>query len=231
MGSSGLVSVIVPVYNAERFLTDCVESIAHQSYRPLEVLVADDGSDDASWRIAGRLQRSFPEVLTLRHAENSGPAFTRNAAMRTARGGLVTFLDADDVMPPGRLAFQVDYLRERPDVDIVIGKEELIIEPGVDLPGWAQQPLDRHPPFYPMSMMARREVFERVGTFDESLRIGSDADWMFRASAAGCSIAMVPRMLVRRRIHGANLTYHSAELRETILTSLRARIADRRAPS
>jgi GT2 family glycosyltransferase len=83
-----------------------------------------------------------------------------------------------------------------------------------------------------MTMLARREVFDRVGLFDPSYRVGEDTEWMFRAVAAGMVIAKLDRVLIRRRIHGANLTYRAEEMRSaierTVLRFVRDRIAERK---
>jgi glycosyltransferase involved in cell wall biosynthesis len=224
-----LVSVIIPAFNAERFLAESIESVLGQDYRPLETIVVDDASVDDTSSIALALAVRHGELRVLRHRDNHGPATARNAALAIARGDLITFLDADDRMASDRLDFQVAYLIERPSVDVVIGAQQVVLEPGVEPPEWLRLPAERQPRHAPMSMMVRRSLFSRVGGFDPAFVPGEDADWLYRASAAGASIALVDRLMIYRRLHGANLTYRRADLRDAILRSLRARIAERRA--
>jgi glycosyltransferase involved in cell wall biosynthesis len=229
--SDGLVSVITPFFNARPYLTEAVESVLAQSYRPLELLLVDDGSTDGSADCIAHLADTHDGVRLLRLSHNQGQAAARNAALLRARGEFLTFLDADDVMMPDRLAFQIDYLVTHRDVDVIIGSAEYVLEPGVAPPEWLRGPVaasrSRHRD--PMTMLARRGVFDRVGLFDTSYRVGEDTEWVFRATAAGVGITKVDRIVIRRRIHGANLTYRAEEMRGAIrrivLRSVRERIA------
>ncbi|MBI4573499.1 MAG: glycosyltransferase family 2 protein, partial [candidate division NC10 bacterium] len=106
-----LVSVILPVYNGERFLAAAIASILAQDYQPIEVIVVDDGSTDGTAAIA----RSFQGVRYL-YQPNQGPAFARNAGIAVARGAFIAFLDADDLMVPTRLSVQAGYLLAHPEI-------------------------------------------------------------------------------------------------------------------
>ena len=227
--SNARVSIIVPVFNAERFLAEALDSVWAQQYGPFEVLVIDDGSTDGSADLVAARQRPGLELLRCR--ENHGPGAARNVGLAAARGDLITFLDADDLMTRGRLSFQVDYLTEHHDIDVVVGTETIRIGPGVEPPAWLRLPRRPRPRYYQMSMMARRSAFQRVGPFDESFRLGSDHEWMCRAAAAGVRTALVDRVLLERRIHGTNLTYRTEEMRRAmeraLLMSARDRIRQR----
>jgi len=227
--TDSLVSVLIPVFDVGRYLEESLRSVLEQDHRPLEAIVVDDGSSDESAAVALAVAAEHPEIRVLRHPQNRGPAAARNTALADALGDLITFLDADDRMPPDRLSYQVAYLGDRPDVDIVFGRQEVVVEPGVALPVWLRQPPERQPTHYPMSLMARRELFDVVGEFDPELRVGSDADWLFRAAAANAQIEMADHLMVYRRVHGTNLTYRDADLRDSILRSLRGLVARRRA--
>jgi glycosyltransferase involved in cell wall biosynthesis len=228
------VSVITPFFNAGPYLTEAVASILAQDYRPLELLLVDDGSTDGSADRAARLAEDSGEIRLLRLPSNQGPAAARNAALREARGELVTFLDADDLMLPGRLSCQTTYLESHPGVDVVVGVAECVLEPGVAPPPWLRGmgATDRHRYHHAMTMLAPRRVFDRVGAFDPSFRVGEDTDWMLRARVAGLVVARVDRVLIRRRIHGANLIYRTEEMRaaihRTVLRLARQRLVERR---
>ena len=96
-----LVSVIVPVYNGEHYLSFAIHSILRQDYHPSEVIVVDDGSTDNSANIA----RSFKEVRYI-HQSNQGVAMARNVGIAAARGEFIAFLDADDLWTPNKLSIQ-----------------------------------------------------------------------------------------------------------------------------
>lgn len=226
-----LVSVIMPVFNAAPFVTEALESIWAQPYAPREVLVVDDGSTDASADLVAGIRAEHRELQLLRMPENRGPGAARNAGLAQARGELITFLDADDRMAADRLSFQVAYLSERAAIDVVVGTEAIELAPGVRPPAWLGLPRGPRPRYYQMSMMARRTAFERVGSFDESFRMGSDHEWMCRAAALGIRTALVDRVLLVRRLHGRNLTYRTDDMRRAmervLLKSARDRIRGR----
>ena len=125
------VSVVVPVHDGERFLEAALESILGQSYVPLEVVVVDDGSTDATADVLAQV--AGVRVVTQVQA---GPAAARNAGVRLATGEAITFLDADDEMPLGRIARQVAHLEQHADVDAVLGRQEIVVEAGVQPPAW-----------------------------------------------------------------------------------------------
>lgn len=107
-----LVSIVTPAYNASRFLEATVRSAIAQTYRQWEMLVVDDCSIDATAQVLARLAAEDPRVRPIAHERNGGPARARNTALRAARGGLVAFLDSDDLWLPQKLERQVSYLRE-----------------------------------------------------------------------------------------------------------------------
>jgi glycosyltransferase involved in cell wall biosynthesis len=229
----GLVSVVIPFYNPGAYLAEAVASVLGQAYRPLEVLLVDDGSTDGSADVAARLAGSGAPVRLLRLATNQGPAAARNAGLRAARGDYVTFLDADDLMVADRLAIQTAHLAAHQTVDAVVGLADNVLEPGVVPPVWLRWiGTGIRPDYaYAISVLTYRGVFDRVGLFDPALRVGEDTDWMLRARAAGVRIARIDRVLLRRRIHGANLSYRTAEMRaaahRSVLRLARQRIAQR----
>jgi glycosyltransferase involved in cell wall biosynthesis len=225
--------VQIPCLNEEAALPETLRGIprAIPGVDAVEVLVIDDGSTDGSVDRVSAARVRHRELRLLALGENQGPGAARNAGLRAARGELLTFLDADDRMAPERLSFQVAYLGEHPDVDVVVGTEAIEISPGVRPPAWLGLRRPPRPRYYQMSMMARRVAFERVGPFDESFRMGSDHEWMCRAAAAGIRTALVDRVLLVRRLHGGNLTYRTDEMRRAmervLLKAARDRIRGR----
>lgn len=111
------VSVVVPVYNAARWLGEAIESILTQTYRDLELIVVDDGSTDGS----GDVARSFGERVQLVTQANAGPSAARNAGVARARGELIAFCDSDDVQLPYRIAAHVHLLDRAPRAALVAG--------------------------------------------------------------------------------------------------------------
>ena len=221
-----VVTVIVPVRDGERFLGSALASIAAQEYQPLDVIVVDDGSVDASRSIAEEFAAARALAVRVLDQPNAGPAAARNRGLESARGELVTFLDADDEMTPGRLRFQVGYLVANPEVDAVIGREEIVVEPGVQPPRWVRSLPPGASTYQPVSLMVWRRWFEQVGSFDESSRTGEDTEWLSRLGARGGRLDRVEQVTVRRRMHGATLTY--GDVGQNITRMLHARIRERK---
>jgi len=227
-----LLSVVIPVFDGERFIGAALASVLGQEYEPLEVIVVDDGSHDATDAVV----RAHPEVTFIRQ-DRGGPAAARNTGVRASRGELIAFLDADDLMPSGRLARQVEFFRTHPEVDCVLGRQQFLIEPGVTVPRWMETTPDwmaelpdgtRREQIPPMSMSVRRHLFDRVGFFDTRFRLAEDVDWLMRVWETPSVVHITDEVVLIRRVHGGNLTYDTDGLRRAMFAVLRARIDRKR---
>ncbi|HEY1360224.1 MAG TPA: glycosyltransferase family A protein [Thermoleophilaceae bacterium] len=221
------ISVVIPVCNGERFLAEAIESVLAQSRAPFELIVVDDGSEDGSAAVAER----FSEVDLIR-TEHRGVSVARNTGVEHSGGDLIAFLDADDLMKPDRLERQGAVLAERPDLAFVLARAELVVEDGVELPVFITArtaPMaGDHDPYYAMTVLIRREAFDRVGPFDPGLRLGQDGDWMMRAFDSGLSYEFMEEQLTVRRFHGANATYDTEGARRASFEILKRRAARHR---
>ncbi len=236
MSSKPLVSVVIPAYNAERFLAAAIESVLAQTYAPLETIVVDDGSSDRSAAIA----RGFGEVTVIEQ-ENGGPSAARNRGFAASRGELIAFHDSDDEMTPDKLEVQVGHLLAHPEIGCVLAEQEVLVEPGAELPFWIEgskvptvmpprpAELADEPMVHPMTMVVRRQAFEQVGDFDPSMRAAEDFDWMLRASEEGVEIARLSDVLLRRRVHPDSLTQDAAASRAGLFRAFKGRIERHRA--
>jgi glycosyltransferase involved in cell wall biosynthesis len=197
------VSVVIPVYQGERFVAQAIETVLGQDRPPEEVIVVDDGSTDDS----GRIARSYP--VTYLRQENAGVAAARNAGLDAATGDFVALLDQDDLWEPRKLRVQLACLRERQDVGWVTCRTRWLLEPGTPVPTWARPEWFEEPQlsFVTSAMLARRNTFESVGRFDTSYVVGSDTDWMVRARDAGVPSFTIEEVLVYHRLHQANNSY------------------------
>jgi glycosyltransferase involved in cell wall biosynthesis len=195
------VSVIIPVFNGELYLRAALESVFGQDHKPYEVIVVDDGSTDTTADIVSE----FKDVIYLRQA-NQGVATARNKALDIARGEFIAFIDQDDLWTPNKLAVQVQYFLDHPEIQYTLTHQQFFLEPGASIPTWFRKELlsDPHPGFVPSTLMARRSVFEKIGKFETRYSHASDSDWFFRASQAELPMAVIPEVLLQRRIHREN---------------------------
>ncbi|PKO55752.1 MAG: family 2 glycosyl transferase [Betaproteobacteria bacterium HGW-Betaproteobacteria-21] len=196
-----LVSVIMPAYNVRRFIGEAIQSVLAQNYPAIEIIVVDDGSSDDG---ADYVETHFPEVRLFRK-ENGGAATARNIGLREARGSYIAFLDADDVWLPGKIAAQMSYFEAHPEVSMLCtgfshwlsDAEGLFSDPlkaiegagsvdsGVidaELSGWIYHKLLLGNFVWTTTVMMRKGLVDKIGLFDETLRLGQDYDYFLRAS-------------------------------------------------
>lgn len=196
-----LVSVIVPVYNGERYLAEALESILAQRGVALDVVVVDDGSGDESAAVAAR-----SAGVRLVRQENRGLSAARNRGVALARGHFLTFLDADDVLTADSLPCRLERFRAAPHLEAVLGQLEEFISP--ELAGTDEQVRARsiQSAVLAGTMLVRRAAFERVGAFDPRWRVGEFVDWYARSAERGLRVERIPDVVLRRRVHTMNMT-------------------------
>jgi glycosyltransferase involved in cell wall biosynthesis len=222
-----LVSVIVAVFNGQAFLRAALQSIFDQDYSPLDVIVIDDGSTDNTAAIA----RSFKEARYF-YQPNQGVAVARNTGLEKAKGEYISFLDADDLWSPNKLTLQIGYHLQHPEIECSFVKLINFLEPGIEKPWWLRddQLHIGQVDYSPGTLVVRRAVFDRIGVFDPVYRVGEDTDWFARAVDAGVPIGVLTDVVMRRRIHGGNLSYAAPAVRlHTLAKILKASIDRKRA--
>ncbi|HSE18858.1 MAG TPA: glycosyltransferase family A protein [Pyrinomonadaceae bacterium] len=209
-----LVSVIIPVYNGARYLRAALESVFAQTYRSFEVIVVDDGSADDS----GVIAQSFPFVRYI-HQENQGVAAARNNGIAAARGEFFAFLDQDDLWIPEKLRLQIGHLLSHTELGYTLTHQQFFLDAGATLPAWFRKELlaSVHTGWVLGTLVVRRTAFEQVGNFATGYSAANDSDWFFRAKAAGIPMAVVPELLLLKRIHGANDSGRSKEILSELL--------------
>lgn len=216
-----LVSVIIPAYNAERFILSALCSINDQKYSPLEILLIDDGSTDKTSEL---VQINAPHVRIINQS-NGGASAARNTGLREASGEFICFLDADDYWFPGKLAAQTAYLIAHPDVGIVYHEWHvwrpdaagIFNPPPIPLPnvapesiipelsGWIYHRLLMDCEVHTSTVMMRRSVAKDIGFFDTDLVTGEDYDYWLRTSRH-CKIDKLSAVLSLYRITPDGLT-------------------------
>jgi glycosyltransferase involved in cell wall biosynthesis len=223
MSDKPTVSVIIPVYNGERFLAEAIDSVLNQILPPDEIIVVNDGSTDGTAQVVAGLAAVAPIPIRYSYQDNQGPSVARNAGMQIASGDPVAFLDADDLWLPDKLERQLAFLAETPELDYVGCRVRSVLELGQEWPGslnrvyWESQP----PTYTSSALLIRRAAWERVGPFDPHRRLGEDADWIMRARDLSIQAAVVPQVLLIKRIHDQNLTHQAAAMGHDLLRALR----------
>lgn len=202
--ASTLISVIIPVWNGQTYLGAAIDSVWKQTVSSHEIIVVDDGSSDRSLEIVdtyGLAVRTYCQP-------HLGPAAARNLGIRQATGDLLAFLDADDLWLPEKLARQMTLMQAQPQLDAVLGQIESFVSPEVDETTRQRLRVQPEPQagYHVGALLIRRDSFLRVGLFDEQLPSGEFIDWWARAMDGGVVYAVLPEVVMRRRVHGQNYT-------------------------
>jgi glycosyltransferase involved in cell wall biosynthesis len=203
-----LISVVMPVYNALPFLDESIRSILEQTFSNFEFVILDDASTDGS---VARLREwaNRDQRINLHESDRRlGLSGSSNAVVERARAAIVARMDADDIAHPDRLMRQWNTFDRHPDVALVG-----TLCNGIDASGRVVRPRDRwrlvrrssYIPFPHGSAMFRREVFDRVGGYDEAAAGGEDQD-LFLRMAACARVVTLPDVLYSYRYHSNNAT-------------------------
>jgi glycosyltransferase involved in cell wall biosynthesis len=209
------VSVIIPIYNGERYIRETLDSVFAQTYQDYEIVCVDDGSDDGTLAVL----HEYGSKIHLIRQTNTGQAGARNASVKQAGGKYLAFLDQDDLWHPEKLEQQVVAMETSPecvlvhcDMDTidaignviqrnVVSATHVSTHKGLrmtQLVGW-------DPNIYPSTMLIRRDAFERIGGFDSELRCGEDIDLMIRLKHEG-SFIFLGQSWTQYRKHGTNFS-------------------------
>jgi glycosyltransferase involved in cell wall biosynthesis len=220
------VSVILIVRNGERFIADALASVIRGTLRPAEILVIDGHSSDRTAEIV----RTF-EGVTLVRQDAQGIASAYNQGIVAGRGGLVSFISHDDHWLPEKLERQVAFMRAHPQVQYTVTHVQYVLHGGASPPaGFRTELLDRPVPGFIMEcLMARREVFARIGPFDSSFAICEDTDWFARARDAHVPMAVLPETLVIKRVHDTNASLSHPQTSALLLRAMRRSVERKRA--
>lgn len=217
--SRPLISVIMAVWNAQRYLGRCLRSMARQTVTDYEFIIVDDGSTDGSRRFLERWARKDRRIRLITR-ENRGLTRSLNEALAAARGDYIARMDADDISLPNRFALQIDYLVHHPEC-VAVGSEVLLIDPE----GWPIAPRGHvqthaeisrkllqgnggamsHP-----AIMVRAAVLRAIGGYDERFAVAQDFDLFLRLAEVG-QLANLPEVLLlwRQSKQSVNQTRHA----------------------
>ncbi len=212
-----MVSVIIPTYNRADFLREALTSVLAQTWfrdkgpERFEVVVVDDGSTDATSDVVHPFRE---EIRFFRQEQNRGVSTARNLGLAVAKGEFVAFLDSDDLWKPEKIEVQMDFLETHPDAQ-VCQTEEIWIRKGVrvnprkkhqNFSGWV---FEKYLPLCLLSLSAalfRRDVFETIGVFDETLPVCEDYDLGLRLSHRYPVYLINEKLTVKRGGHQDQLS-------------------------
>lgn len=212
------VSVIMPVYRAEKYVEEAVRSILNQTFRDFELLVIDDKGGDSSIDIVCSIQD--PRIKILENDCNRGIAYATNVGLRYAKGKYIALMDDDDIAMADRLQLEYDYLESHPEIDVV-GAGEIIVDENGQVMSYRREVICNPKrikaeflfqcSIHNATAMYRRDFVEKNHLFYREGFLGMQ-DYKFWTECAACGqIANIDRVLTKWRKHGSNTSKKSRE--------------------
>ncbi len=220
-----LISIIIPVYNGEKFIRRAIDSIVAQNYPATEIIVVDDGSTDNTRKII----ESMNVDIRYFYQPNQGPAAARNRGIQNAAADLIAFLDVDDYWPDNNLKVLMNEMQQNPDVDIIRGYAQRVREQGKGVVEYLGSPKESFSDYIGAALY-RKSVFHTVGFFDPFLIFGEDVDWYNRAAENTVPIKRLEFVtLYVRRDHGGNMTEGKNKVELNVLKTFKKKLDRARA--
>lgn len=219
------ISVIIPAYNAEKYLSDAIVSVLKQTVPVDEIIVVDDGSTDGTKTIAQEFNKNVQYV----YQENKGVAAARNKGLNLSKGDFITFIDADDIWLKNKIELQLQLFKKTPEAEMIIGflqrvykesNEEFFKVFDGDEPGIFVLQLG--------STLIRKEVFKKVGNFDEEMTLSEDLDWFLRSREEGINVEVHEDVVQLYRQHEKNITKNRKVTNSFMLKAFKKSLERRR---
>ncbi len=225
------ISVIIPIFNGEKYLEEAIESVLKQTFKDFELVVIDDGSTDRTSELLSNIKDKRMRVI--RNSKNLGVAKSLNIGLKEAGGEYIARADADDVSLTDRFAKQVNFLDSHPDYVLVSSNVDLIDDKGKTT-GHSNLPLTnkeirkkilvRNPIAHP-TVMFKKSVLEKTGGYRNIFNGAEDYDLWFRMLKVG-KLHNLPERLVKRRIHANVVTKNHGLQSKTEQTALLVRLVN-----
>ena len=209
-----LVSIIIPAYNAEKYIRGSIKTILEQTYNNFEIIVIDDGSVDNTAQIIKDEYKDDARIKLISQ-KNGGVAVARNHGIKMARGEYIAFLDPDDYYLPAKIEREVEFLQSHPEFDVVYCKMKHFYDDNIDvlyqhkgeMPSGQvfENLLDR---FFGQlnTVLIPKRIFEKIGMFDENFRDSEEWDMFLRIARARYTFGFLDEDLVRIRISKSSLS-------------------------
>ena len=203
-------SIIIASYNSEKFINRAINSVLNQTFKNWELIIIDDASIDRTQSIIKDWERKNRRIKSIFLEKNSGGLATPfNKGILNTEGEFIAFLDADDEWFPEKLEEQIVFLEDNKLFDGVTCYGNIILDDekktklGILINGFF--------PSIPSSLLLKKEIFNKIGYYDEFLKLSADSDMMIRIFKEGFKIGVIKKILFNYYIHKQNLTGITAE--------------------
>lgn len=208
-----LISLIIPAFNSEKFLDDCLCSVLKQKLSQIEILVINDGSNDKTADICA----NYLGKIRYFYQNRKGASSARNLGLKNAKGEFIAFLDADDMLMSNALEILKEPLTKHKEKIVSIGLHQEIRQ----INGQWENLKSPYRGAYLSGIMFKKEVLNAIGTLDEHITIGEDIDWFFRLRESKIPIAYLNQVVLLYRRHNRNSSNNYLEVQQGILKACR----------
>lgn len=218
------ISVIVPLYNTEKYIEEAILSLLNQTIKIDQIIVVDDGSTDNGAEIV----KKYPQIQLIQK-ENEGLKKTLNCGLSHATGDFIGFLDADDRWKSDKLKVQLDFLVNHPEVDIAFVNSERFKMVNIENGKSLEEKIDVMNGKTLPTGLYRKQVFDIVGIFSIEKQFHNFMEWLDRAQFKNINMVMINEVLYERRIHDSNMgIVEKQNQREQYLATLKAALDRKR---
>ncbi len=225
------------VYNGEKFLKECIDSVRAQTYPEFEFIITDDCSTDGTWNILKKYQEKDERIILLKNTENRGLTRNLNTMVSLAKGELIARMDADDIAMPDRLEKEHAIFEQFPTVEMVFTDIEIIDDRSDKIcNSWRPETLekilgylDRYIYIVHPSVMMRRDFFSRYGMYDEAYTTGQDSILWKKAYREGAEFYYLKETLLKYRINPKSVRRNNRENNEFLFAKTCLVNADKKA--
>jgi glycosyltransferase involved in cell wall biosynthesis len=214
-----LVSVVMPVFNSEKYADDAIRSVLCQTFRDFEFIIVNDRSTDGSLALLEKWAKKDRRIVLVQNRARLGISGSRNAGLAHAKGKLIMNMDHDDVCHPERMHLQAHYLSQNPEVGIVGSDIDVINDAGKTIgerhfpqdDAAIRQALLQSSPFTHPSTMVRSSAYARAGKYNKEFEPADDYELYFRIGRA-FKFGNISAHLLKHRIHGGATTMKKTRL-------------------
>ena len=237
MSNSPLVSVIMPAYNSEAYIEEAIQSVLSQTYKNFEFIIINDASKDGTLNVIKNYAKKDKRITVVTNLTNLGVGATRALGIEKSKGSFIMWQDSDDISLPRRMELQLDYLLENELVGVVGGYIEFFGE-GIKttLRKYSQNDAElrrrifMYSPVAQPASMYRKEVYEKVGTYDAQYTVAEDLEMIFRTGTE-YRFANVQTLVLRYRQSSTSLTMQALRKMEILTIKIRKSFASNKAYS
>lgn len=227
MMQNPIVSIIMPAFDAEKYIDESIESILQQSFKEFELIVIDDGSTDHTSQNIQKYANKDKRIVFLKNNGNLGISKTRNKGIEISRGKYIAWQDADDISMPDRIEKQKTFLDDHPEVGIVGGylqffnfMKNLSVRKYKAADEGIRKNIFKYSPVSQGAAMIRKECFDKTGIYDATLESAEDLDMSFRIGNI-YKFANLQEIILRYRVYDGSATFKKLSILEKNTVNIR----------